>query len=77
VAAKRLKDDELVLGIALDSASRAYPHNMLTGPNREIINDKLTDEPILVTFHAGVERQASFKDESATKHFLLSMKAAS
>ncbi len=50
VAAKRLKDDELVLGIALDGASRAYPLNMLTGPNREIINDEVGGRPIAATW---------------------------
>ncbi len=32
-------DNELVLGIEIKGQARAYPINMLTGPDREIIND--------------------------------------
>lgn len=50
VATKRLKGNELVLGITLNGQSRAYPLNMLTGPNREIINDQIGDRPIAATW---------------------------
>ncbi len=55
---RRVADDELVLGIALDGQARAYPINMLTGPNREIINDQLGTHAIAVTWchlcHSGI-----------------------
>ena len=46
----RLKDNELVLGVAIDGHARAYPINMLTGPNREIINDQLAGHAIAATW---------------------------
>lgn len=48
--AGRLKADELVLGVEIDGQSRAYPLNMLTGPDREIINDTLAGRPIAATW---------------------------
>lgn len=36
-----LENDELVLGVETGGEARAYPINMLNGPEREIINDKL------------------------------------
>ncbi len=57
-ASKRVRPDELVLGVAHGDEFRAYPLNMLTGPNREIINDTLGGEEIAVTWchlcHHGV-----------------------
>lgn len=41
---------ELVLGVVLNGQARAYPINMLTGPQREIINDTLGDTPIAATW---------------------------
>lgn len=41
---------ELVLGVTLDGKARAYPINMLTGPQREIINDTLADTAIAATW---------------------------
>lgn len=43
-------DDELVLGVIMDGEARAYPINMLTGPKREIINDKLGGKSIAATW---------------------------
>jgi len=37
----KVEGDELVLVVDIDGVARAYPINMLTGPAREIINDKL------------------------------------
>lgn len=51
VAAKEfVEDDELVLGVTIGKASRAYPINMLTNPTREIINDKLGGKHIAATW---------------------------
>ncbi len=50
VADQRLKKDELVLGVVIDGQARAYPLNMLTGPNREIVNDELAGQPIAATW---------------------------
>ena len=41
---------ELVLGVVLDGQARAYPINMLTGPQREIINDTLAKTAIAATW---------------------------
>ncbi len=49
-AADFVKDDELVLGVKIGKASRAYPINMLTSPHREIINDKLGGKNIAATW---------------------------
>lgn len=43
----QVADGELVLGVALGGEARAYPINMLTGPEREVINDTLGGRPIL------------------------------
>ena len=45
-----VKDDDLVIGVALNGDYRAYPLNQLTGPKQEVINDYLGDQPILVTW---------------------------
>ncbi len=43
-------DNELVLGIEIGGEARAYPINMLTGPEREIINDELGGTAIAATW---------------------------
>ena len=42
--------NELVIGVVVDSEARAYPVNMLTGPEREIINDTLAGRNIAATW---------------------------
>ena len=37
----QVSDSELVLGVVVEGQPRAYPINMLTGPAREIINDRI------------------------------------
>ena len=49
-ADKWVKDNELVIGVVIGDQARAYPINMLTGPAREIINDKLGDRSIAATW---------------------------
>ena len=49
-AAKYVRDDELVLGVVVNGAARAYPINMLTNPTREIVNDKLGGRAIAATW---------------------------
>ena len=49
-ANKILRPTELVLGVVVNGAARAYPINMLTGPRREIINDSLGHTPIAATW---------------------------
>lgn len=46
----QVRDNELVLGVAIGKAARAYPINMLTGPAREIINDTLGGRAIAATW---------------------------
>ena len=49
-ADEQLLDEELVLGVTAGDKSRAYPINMLTGPQREIINDTLGGHAIAATW---------------------------
>lgn len=46
----QVSDNELVLGVVINGVARAYPINMLTGPSREIINDKLGKREIAATW---------------------------
>ena len=43
-------DNELVLGVVVGDRARAYPINQLTGPSREIINDRVQGKPITATW---------------------------
>lgn len=45
-----VQPEELVLGVVIGDESRAYPINMLTGPRREIINDRLGGRSIAATW---------------------------
>lgn len=45
-----LNPSELVLGVTVGKESRAYPINMLTGPQREILNDMLGGKAIAATW---------------------------
>jgi hypothetical protein len=45
-----VRDEELVLGVVMNGEARAYPINTLTGPRREIINDKLGSRSIAATW---------------------------
>ena len=49
-ASKKLHANELILGVVLNGEARAYPINMLTGPSREILNDKLGETAIAATW---------------------------
>ena len=42
--------NELVIGVEVNGAARAYPINQLTGPQREIINDVLGGTAIAATW---------------------------
>ncbi|MBI2150016.1 MAG: DUF3179 domain-containing protein [Acidobacteria bacterium] len=54
IPAKDVKDqvrpEELVLGVEIGGQARAYPLNMLTGPEREIINDMVGGRAIAATW---------------------------
>jgi hypothetical protein len=45
-----LNPSELVLAVTVGKESRAYPINMLTGPQREILNDTLGGRAIAATW---------------------------
>jgi hypothetical protein len=45
-----VSDNELVLGVVIGGKARAYPINMLTGPQREIINDEIAGTAIAATW---------------------------
>ena len=47
---KQVDDEELVLGVAIKGRARAYPIDMITGPDREIINDVLSGHAIAATW---------------------------
>jgi hypothetical protein len=49
-AANKAGDSDLVIGLVIGGAARAYPINMLTGPQREIINDQLGGRSIAATW---------------------------
>ena len=49
-ALDKIQPNELVLGVVVDGAARAYPINMLTGPSREIFNDNLAGRSIAATW---------------------------
>jgi len=49
-AGDSLNPTELVLGVTVGKESRAYPINMLTGPQREILNDTLGGKAIAATW---------------------------
>jgi hypothetical protein len=49
-AQKVLTEEELVLGVEIDGQSRAYPINLITRPEREVINDTLGGRPIVATW---------------------------
>ncbi|MFT5050526.1 MAG: hypothetical protein ACI8QZ_001928 [Chlamydiales bacterium] len=43
-------DTDLVIGLAANGVARAYPLKVLGGPQREIINDRLGEEPFAVNW---------------------------
>ena len=47
---KTLNPKDLILGVAIGEQARAYPINMLSGPRREIINDRLGGRAIAATW---------------------------
>lgn len=49
-AADRIEDEELVLAVEIDGKARAYPLNVMTGPEREVFNDKLGGRAIAATW---------------------------
>ena len=49
-ASETLKPNQLVLGVEVNGAARAYPITMLCGPKREIINDNLGNLAIAATW---------------------------
>ena len=49
-ATDQVHGNELVLGVVVAGAARAYPINMLTGPSREIVNDTVAGRAIAATW---------------------------
>jgi hypothetical protein len=45
-----LNPSELVLAVTLDGHARAYPLNMITGPQRAVLNDTLGGRAIAATW---------------------------
>lgn len=46
-----LQADDLVIGLTLKDSARAYPLKFLAAPGQEVINDRLADEPLLITWN--------------------------
>lgn len=44
------QDDEFVLGVEVNGEARAYPINVMTGPQREVFNDELGGAAIAATW---------------------------
>lgn len=49
-AGDKLADQEFVLGVIVGSEARAYCLNMLADPNRELLNDELGGDPIVIAW---------------------------
>jgi hypothetical protein len=49
-ATEEVRDEDYVVGIELDGQARAYPLNMLSRPERHVLNDTLSGRPIAVTW---------------------------
>ena len=49
-ARPEVRDGDYVVGVELDGESRAYPLNMLSSPERHVVNDDLGGQPIAVTW---------------------------
>lgn len=49
-AAKRVHDDDIVIGIRVGKQAVAYPIHMLGGPSREIINEEIAGVPFAVNW---------------------------
>ena len=49
-ASNKIGESDLVIGLVVGESARAYPINMLTGPQREIINDELGGRSIAATW---------------------------
>ena len=66
----RVTANELVIGVEIDGEARAYPINMLTGPRREIINDRLGQREIAVMWchlcHSGIVFDRAVGDKTLT-----------
>ena len=58
-----LKDDDMVIGVVVGAAARAYPINLMWEPVNEVLNDTLGGEPITATWcpiaHSAVVYDAS------------------
>ena len=49
-ARPEVRDGDYVVGVELNGESRAYPLNMLSNPERHVVNDDLGGQPIAVTW---------------------------
>lgn len=49
-AQARLRDDEIVIGVAVGGEARAYPVNQMWRPENEVLNDTLGGTPIATTW---------------------------
>src|SRR4029450_9370225 len=45
-----LKDQEMVIGVVVEGLARAYPVNIMWGPENEVVNDTLGKTPITTSW---------------------------
>jgi hypothetical protein len=61
-----LRPDELIVGVELNGAARAYPVNMLNDPGRKVVNDVVGQTAIMVTWCDLCHTSAVFRREVRT-----------
>lgn len=69
-ATETVLNDEMILGVEINGAARAYPLNMINGPFREILNDNVGGKTIAVTWcflcHNGIVYSRDVQGEVLT-----------
>ncbi len=75
-AGMTISDEYFIVGVELNGESRAYPLNMLSRPDRHVLNDTLGGQPIVVTWCGLCQSPIVFSRKVAgmTLTFLLSGK---
>jgi hypothetical protein len=57
--------DDLVIGVALKDTARAYPLKFLAAPGQEVVNDRLGDEPVTVTWNPALRSAVVFHNPAS------------
>ena len=70
-AAPEVRDEDYVVGVELDGEARAYPLNMLSRPERHVLNDTLGGRPIAVTWCGLCQSPMVYVRQAAGKTLVL------